>query len=78
MKLRRVEVECRGGHPHHEEPVAFVDGGRRRRIIEITDRWFEGRGVPGRVALDYYRVRTDDGEFILRYNALFDAWAVLG
>jgi len=78
MKLRKIQVECRGGHPHHDVPVAFIHQGRRYRIIEIIDRWFEGRNAPGRVGLDYYKVRTDGGEYILRYNALFDAWAILG
>ncbi len=77
MKLRRVQVECRGGHPHHDIPVAFTYEGRHHRIIEITDRWFEGRNVPGRVGLDYYKVRTFRGEYILRYNTLFDAWAII-
>jgi len=78
MKLRKIQVECRGGHPHHDVPVAFLLEGRRYPILEITDRWFEGRNAPGKVGLDYYRVRTDQGEYILRYNTLFDAWAIIG
>ena len=77
MKLRKVQVECRGGHPHHEIPVAFTHEGRHHCIIEITDRWFEGWNMPGRVGLDYYKVRTSNGEYILRYNTLFDAWAIV-
>ncbi|HPW68902.1 MAG: hypothetical protein M0R18_07050 [Deltaproteobacteria bacterium] len=76
--MRKVQVECRGGHPHHEIPVAFTHEGRHHCIIEITDRWFEGWNMPGRVGLDYYKVRTGKGEYILRYNTLFDAWAIIG
>ena len=78
MKLRKIQVECRGGHPHHDVHVAFLLEGRRYPVLEITDRWFEGRNAPGKVGLDYYRVRTDQGEYILRYNTLFDAWAIIG
>jgi hypothetical protein len=77
MKLRKIQVECRGGHPRHDVPVAFLLGGRRYPVVEIIDQWFEGRTAPGKVELDYYKVRTDKGEYILRYNALFDAWAII-
>jgi hypothetical protein len=77
MELQRIQVECRGGHPHHEEPIAFHFRDRRYVIEEVVDRWYEGRNRPGHVGLDYYRVRTDSGVFILRYNTLFDAWAIV-
>ncbi len=77
MELQKVLVECRGGHPHHDDPIAFFREGRRYQIEEVIDRWYEGRNKPGKVALDYYKVRTDKGIFILRYNGLFDAWAVI-
>lgn len=77
MELQKIRVECRGGHPHHEDPIAFEYGGERYEIREIVDRWYEGRSTTGRVGLDYYKVKTDSGVFILRYNALFDAWALI-
>ncbi len=77
MMLQKIHVECKGGHPHHEEPVAFVFEGERYTIQEIIDRWYEGRNAPAKVELDYYRVLTDKGVFILRYNMLFDAWAII-
>lgn len=77
MELQRIHVECKGGHPHHEEPTSFIFKGKRYGIKEILDRWYEGRNIPAKVELDYYRVRTDKGIFILRYNMLFDAWAIV-
>jgi hypothetical protein len=77
MELQKIDVECRGGHPHHDDPIAFTYRGRRHVVREIVDRWYEGLGKPGKVGLDYYRVRTDFGHFILRYNTLFDAWAIV-
>lgn len=77
MELQRVQVECKGGHPHHEAPVSFTHKGVRYDIKEIIDRWYEGRNTLGKVGLDYYKVKTDKGVFILRYNTLFDGWAVI-
>jgi hypothetical protein len=77
MELQKIQVECRGGHPHHDDPIAFLYRDQRYMITEVMDRWYEGRNKPGKVGLDYYRVRTDNGVFILRYNTLFDAWAIV-
>ena len=52
--------------------------GGRRLAVEVVDRWHEGGTEPGRPALDYFKVRAEEGhEYILRYNSVFDAWAVL-
>jgi hypothetical protein len=60
-----------------ERPLAFTWGGQRHEVAEVIDRWYEG-GPAGRVQkLDYFKVRTAEGEeHLLRYNALFDAWAL--
>jgi hypothetical protein len=47
-------------------------------ITEIIDRWYEGSAGAAQPALDYYKVRGDDGAvYIIRYNRLFDTWALL-
>ena len=44
---------------------------------EILDRWYEGGLHPSEPALDYFKVQTTEGRvFLLRYNSLFDAWAI--
>jgi hypothetical protein len=77
MPYERIEVECYSGYRAHERPVAFTLENRRWEIVEIIDRWYEGGLRPSQPALDYFRVRTAEGRvFVLRYNSLFDAWAV--
>ncbi len=77
MDFEQITVECYSGYKVNERPVTFIYRDRRWRITEIIDRWYEGGTEPGRPALDYFKVRTEEGEiFLLRYNSLFDAWSV--
>jgi hypothetical protein len=42
-----------------------------------VDRWYEG-GTPGHPELLIFKVRTREGHhYLLRYNALFDAWSTI-
>ena len=77
MEFVQVRVDEYAGHRAAERPRAFEVEGVRHEVAEVVDRWYEG-GLTGRdPKLDYYRVRTTSGdEYILRYNFLFDAWAV--
>ena len=77
MNYEQILVECYSGYKVNERPVAFTHCGRRFEVIEILDRWYEGGIDAGRPAIDYFKVRTSDGQvFILRYLSLFDAWSV--
>ena len=77
MPYERVEVECYSGYRVNERPVAFIFQNRRWEVDEIIDRWYEGGQRPSQPALDYFKVRTSEGRvFLLRYNSLFDAWAI--
>lgn len=73
-----IQVEAYCGYRANERPLAFVWNGQRHEIEEIIDRWYQG-GVSARdQKLDYFKVRTRDGQkYILRYNSLFDTWSVL-
>jgi hypothetical protein len=77
-QLELINVECYGGYRANEAPRAFTWRGKRYQVLEIRDRWYEG-GISRRsVKLDYYKVLAEDGrEYILRYNGLFDKWALL-
>ena len=78
MFLEAVDIECYDGYKAHERPTAFTFEGRRREVAEVIDRWYEGSPQAGGPALDYFKVRTGEGKvFLLRYNALFDSWAVV-
>ena len=77
MTDEQIEVECYSGYKANERPVAFTYQGRRREVKEIIDRWYEGGLEPGRPPIDYFKVKTTDGQvFILRYLSLFDAWSI--
>jgi len=72
-----VLVECYSGYKANERPVAFSVRGRRWEIREILDRWYEGGIASDAPVIDYFKVRTGEGiDFILRYAAQEDAWAI--
>lgn len=76
MFEERIEVECYSGHRADERPVAFTLRDQRFEVEEVVDRWYEGGLEPGRPELRYFKIRTTEGRhFLLRYNALFDAWS---
>lgn len=77
-RLERVAVECYAGSRANELPRAFTHAGKRIIVAEVVDRWYEGGLYPASPRLDYYKVRSGDGaDYLLRYNSLFDAWALL-
>jgi hypothetical protein len=73
----RIQVECYSGYKANERPVAFSYQGRRWEIEEIIDRWYEGDMNSNRPAINYFKVKTTDGQvFLIRYLSLFDAWSI--
>jgi hypothetical protein len=77
MPYESIDVECYSGYRANERPVAFTLQDRRWQVEEILDRWYEGGLHPSEPPLDYFKVRTTEGRiFLLRYNSLFDAWAI--
>jgi len=77
VNYKQVQVECYSGYKANERPTAFTYQGRRLEISEIIDRWYEGGIDASRPRIDYFKVKTSDGQvFLLRYLSLFDAWSV--
>lgn len=77
MNYEQIQVECYSGYKANERPIAFTYQGRRLEISEIIDRWYEGGVKPDQPVIDYFKVRTSEGQvFLLRYLSLFDAWSV--
>ncbi|MBF0530472.1 MAG: hypothetical protein HQK55_14615 [Deltaproteobacteria bacterium] len=73
----RVQVNAYSGYRANERPMAFVWDNRRYEVDIILDRWYQGGLSPRDQKLDFFKVLTKDGgEFILRYDALFDAWSI--
>jgi hypothetical protein len=78
MQFEHITVSTHSGFKADERPVSFSWRGREYRIQEIIDRWYEGGLKPGALPLSYFKARADDGKtYLLRYNGLFDGWALV-
>ena len=77
MKWERIRVECYSGYKRNESPRILVLEDRKIRIAEVVDRWYEGSPATGRQALDYFKVKGENGRtYLIRYNAQCDAWTL--
>ena len=77
MNYEQIHVECYSGYKANERPVAFTFQGQRWEVKEIIDRWYEGGFDVNRPEINYFRVRTIEGQvFLLRYLSLFDSWSI--
>ncbi len=77
MEFEKIKVYTRDEYKGAQEPVAFVWRGRRFEVVEILDRWYEGRMDSTRLPLSYFKVKTGEGErYILRYHEFFRAWGI--
>ena len=78
MAFDPIEVTSYEGYKANESPRAFVWADRTFNITQIVDRWYEGSLDERSEVMDYFKVQTHDGStYIIRYNRLFDSWAVL-
>jgi hypothetical protein len=70
-------VDCYHGYKRNERPISFVYQNKRREIIDIIDRWYEGNIQANRPVKNYFKVRTKDEKiFILCYSSAFHSWSV--
>ena len=77
MQFEQIGVSTHSGFKADERPVSFIWRGQEYRVQQVIDRWYEGGMNPGSPALNYFKVRADNGsQYLIRYNALFDAWAI--
>ena len=77
MLWDQITAECYSGHKANERPVSFTFQGRHWEVAEIVDRWYEGGIEPGRPEVNYFKVRTTEGNvFLLRYLTVLDAWSI--
>ena len=78
MVFEPIRVSCYEGYKANESPRSFEWAGRTYRVTEIIDRWYEGNMDGRSEVTDYFKVQAN-GKFtyIIRYNRLFDSWAIL-
>lgn len=73
-----IRVTCYEGYKANESPRSFVWAGRTFKVTNIVDRWYDSSPDGKSEVMDYFKVQADDGRtYIIRYNRLFDRWAVL-
>ncbi len=78
MAFDPIEVTSYEGYKANESPRSFVWEDRTVMITKIVDRWYEGSPDERSEVMDYFKVQADDGgTHIIRYNRLFDSWAIL-
>ena len=78
MTFKEIKVTAHSGSRVNEYPTGFVLDKTVYMVMEILDRWYEGSPEPGKPYMNYFKIRAHDGKvYVLRYNGLFDSWAVL-
>lgn len=75
--FEEIAVECYSGYKGEEIPRSFTHQNRRFEILEILDRWYEGRIDPTGLLQNYFKVKIREGEiFLLRYTPRFQTWTL--
>ncbi|MCX7636153.1 MAG: hypothetical protein N2Z74_10475 [Syntrophales bacterium] len=77
MDFTETKVYFYSGYKAVVRPLAFEYQGRRREVEAIVDRWYEGGSDPVRPVVNYFKVKTEEGEhFLVRYDTSADTWSV--
>ena len=77
MRWDQISVECYSGQKANDRPVVFTLHKQRWKVAEIIDRWYEGGVEAGQPEVNYFKVRTTEGNiFLLRYILLLDSWSI--
>lgn len=78
MVFEPIRVSCYEGYKASESPRSFEWAGRTYEVTKIIDRWYEGSPEAGSDVTDYFKVQADGKlTYIIRYNRLFNSWAIL-
>jgi hypothetical protein len=76
MDYEEIQVQFYSGYKAIARPMVFEYQGRRQEVEEILDRWYEGGIDARRPEINYFKVRTSEGEiFLLRYHSVTDTWS---
>jgi len=73
-RLKPATVDCYAGYRGEQQPVAVVDGQRKRRITRVCHSWKEQTATTGTV-LRCFAVEDDESRLlVLAYNEQTDQW----
>ena len=73
-KFRICRVRSLQSHAGPGEPSALFADGQWRDVDEILDRWYEGAMDPQEQLVLYFKVRSGEAFFLLRYLPHFQRW----
>jgi len=78
LTFEPIVVRCYEGYRANESPRSFEWEDRTYEISKILDRWYDSSPDERSEVTDYFKVQVEDGTtFIIRYNRLFDSWAIM-
>jgi len=76
-KFRICRVQSLQSHAGPGEPGGIFLAGGWREVDEILDRWYEGGMDPQEQLVLYFKIRSGEEFFLLRYLSYFERWQVL-
>ncbi len=75
MNPRLFMVETQLNEHGDELPQGFRVGEKQLRVVEVLDRWYQGRGDPEWPAANYYKVLADDQHvYMLKHELEANVW----
>lgn len=73
-----IHVECHSGYKADEYPKYFYWNGKKYRILEISERWYQMDCNSEGSAGEYYKVFTACGkQYVLIHCIEVDEWYLL-
>ena len=64
----KIEVVAYSGYKANERPLYFVLDERRRKVLNVIDRWYG-------MEHDYFKVLAeDDRVYLLKWHRVLDLW----
>ncbi len=74
MRLTPIEVECYAGTKPDESPRRFNLEGQTIEVGEVIDQWYQVESKPEWPRADYFKIRADAREYLLKHDLELDAW----
>ncbi len=74
MRLTPIQVECYAGGKADEAPRRFTWEERTLEVGEVLDRWYQVESKPEWPRADYFKVRAEDGQYLLKHDLESDEW----
>ncbi len=74
MTLLPIQVECYAGHKADETPRRVLVDGVWCEAEEVIDRWYQIESLPEWPRADYFKIRADQREYLIKHDLEADTW----